>query len=54
MWQVLENLVRARPLAGSDDQVDLATPMPIQRMVGDTPRVDPSARSWSRHATAVP
>src|ERR1700683_5157123 len=38
--EVLENLVRARPLAGGDDEVDVATSAPIERMVGDAPGID--------------
>jgi hypothetical protein len=52
--EILDDLVRARPLLGRYDQVDVAATARVQRMVGDTGRVNPRPRSWSRHATAVP
>jgi hypothetical protein len=53
--EVLENLVRARPLAGSNDEVDVATPMPIQQVISDTLRVDPDCAQLvePRHRCAV-
>jgi hypothetical protein len=39
--EALENLIRARPLAWRYDEVDIAAPMPIQRMIGGARCVDP-------------
>jgi hypothetical protein len=39
--QVLENLVRTRPLASRDDDVDVAVSATIQSMIGDARRVYP-------------
>src|SRR5664280_619643 len=39
--QVLENLVRTRPLARRDDDVDVAVSATIQSMIGDARRVYP-------------
>ena len=36
LTQFLEDLVRARPLARSDDEVDVAAAEPVQRVVGHT------------------
>jgi hypothetical protein len=38
--EVLEDLVRARPLARLDNEVDVAVSVPIQGMISDTRRVD--------------
>jgi len=39
--EVFEDLVRPRPILRRNDEVDVAAPEPVERMVGGAPRLKP-------------